>query len=156
TLRLTRGWRTLLRALVAAVAVVGTALSAALSTAAATATSAAITTTDELEILHDDGDLGALSAALLVFPLVELEPALDEDRLALGHVLVDHLRLLSEGGDVDEGDLLAVLAGGGAVLAIGRKSELGDGRVGAGDVLELRVAREVAHEQHSVKAGHGL
>src|SRR6185503_6996379 len=66
------------------------------------------------------------------------------------------LRLLTEGGDVDEGDLFAVLAVGGSELAIGRHAELRDSRVAAGDVLKLRIAGEVAHEQHSVEAGHGM
>ena len=65
---------------------------------------------DELEVLDDDGDLAALAAALLVFPLVVLQAALDEDGLALGEVLVDDLGLLPEGGAVDKRHLLLVLA----------------------------------------------
>src|SRR6478672_6320207 len=45
----------------------------------------AVATADELEVLDDDRQLRALPAAVLVFPLVVLEPAFDEDRLALGH-----------------------------------------------------------------------
>src|SRR5437773_640416 len=82
---------------------------------------------DELEVLHDDVKLAALSATLLVFPLIELEPPFDEDRLALVHVLVDDLGLLSEGVDLDEGDFLAVFTLCGAKLSVAGDAELGDG-----------------------------
>ena len=76
------------------------AASAVAATSAATA--AAVAAAEELEVLDDDRELAALAAALLVFPGVVLQPAFDEDRLALLAVLVDDLGLLAEGGAVDE------------------------------------------------------
>src|SRR5207237_862743 len=43
------------------------------------ATAAAVAAADELEVLDDHVELGALAASLLVLPLIVLEAALDKD-----------------------------------------------------------------------------
>src|SRR5205823_6600169 len=88
--------------------------------------SGAVLCAEELELLDDHRELAALRAGLGVFPSVVLQPAFDEEGLALMAILVDNLGLLAEGGAVDEASLLLVLAGGGAVLAIRREAEIGD------------------------------
>src|SRR5687767_12121724 len=139
-------------------ATTSTSASAALVVSAATTTAAAFTATavaaaDELEVLDHDGQLAALPAALLVLPGVELEPAFDEDRLALLEVLVDDLGLLPERGHVDKRDFFLVLAVGGSKLTVAGDAELDDGRL-ARQVFQLRVARQVSHQQDLVEAGH--
>src|SRR5262245_11535386 len=71
----------------------------------------AVAPADELEIIHVHAQLAALAASLFVFPLIVLEPAFDEDRLALGEVLVDDLGGATESRAIDEGDFLALLTG---------------------------------------------
>src|SRR5690606_24918584 len=93
-------------------------IAAVTATAAATAIAAA----DELEVLDDDAELGTLAAALLVFPLVVLEAAFDEDGFTLLAVLVDDFSRFAEGGTVDKGGFLALLATGGEP-AIHRQAE---------------------------------
>ena len=96
------------------------------SPAAATPAAVSVAAADELEVVDDDGELGALAAALLVFPGVVLDAALYEDGLALGEVLVDDLAGAAEGGAVDEQDLFAVLALLGLELTVTGQPELGD------------------------------
>src|SRR5687768_12782768 len=81
------------------------------STTATTTTAAtlSVAAADELKVLDHHGQLAAFAAALLVLPAIELQPPLDEDGLALGEVLVDHLGGLGEGRAVNEGGFLAVL-----------------------------------------------
>src|SRR5256885_12009240 len=63
------------------------------SHSSATTTSTAVAASNELETFHHDRQLAALAAALLVFPLVVLQASFDEDRLALGEILIVELRL---------------------------------------------------------------
>jgi len=80
--------------------------------------------TDEGEVLEDDAEARTLLAGLLVFPLVELEAAFDEDAGALAAVLGDDLGLLAVALDVDVGDFLALLAFLGGVGAVDGEGEL--------------------------------
>ena len=81
----------LLVAATTAATAAGVAVVLGVAAAATTTATRAAGGADELEVVDDNGQLGALPAAVLVFPLVVLEPALDEDGLALAHVLVEHL-----------------------------------------------------------------
>src|SRR4051794_17461207 len=60
----------------------------------------AVAAREELELLDDDGPLRPLAPAVLVVPLVVLQPAVDEDRVALVQVLVDRLGRPGERGAV--------------------------------------------------------
>src|SRR5688500_725751 len=123
-----------------------------------TATGAAariIAPAQELEVVHDDADLAALSPAALVLPGVQLQVALDEDRLALLAPLVDHLSLAAPGGAVHEKHFLAVLTAAGLVLSLAGGPELADGGLAGGQIAQLRVARQVSHQKNFVEAGHG-
>ena len=57
---------------------------------------------EKLEIFDDDTQLAALPAAVLVVPGVVLQPALNEQLLALVAILLNDLGLLSEGGALDK------------------------------------------------------
>src|SRR5688572_23135745 len=101
-------------------------------------------------------DLGhVLLVPVLVRPLVVVDGALEVDLLALLAVVTHHLRGLAE--DLDLVPLRALLLV--AVLARpllgGGEGEVGDGLAGLG-VPDLRVLAEVADENDSVDAGHGL
>ena len=89
-------------------------------------------------------ELGPLSAAVLVLPLVERETALDVHRVALVEVLGHDLGGPAPGGAVHEDHFLLVL-----VLVVHRQAELADGDVALG-LLNLDVAGEVADEDDSV------
>ncbi len=59
-------------------------------------TATAVASADELEVLDDHGQLMAFPAALLVFPTIVFQTALNEDRLALGEILVDQFAGLAK------------------------------------------------------------
>src|SRR5262249_39505028 len=61
------------------------------ATAAHSASALGVAAAEELDALDDDLVLGPLAAAVLVFPLVQLQPALDEQRVALLGVLRDQV-----------------------------------------------------------------
>ncbi len=66
---------------------------------------------EELEGLTNHAQLGAFLTRSLVLPRVELETAVDEERRALGEPeLLEELSHLAPKGDIDVGDLLALLA----------------------------------------------
>ena len=61
----------------------------------------AVRAAEELDVVDDDLVLGPLAAAVLVFPLVELQPAFDVERVAFLGVLRDQVGqvpLASPGG----------------------------------------------------------
>ena len=60
----------------------------------------------------------------------------------------------AEGAAVDEADFLALFAGGGFEFAVHRQPELRDSHL-AGQILELRVAGEVADQDDFIEVGHG-
>src|SRR5690606_9287908 len=93
-------------------------------------------------------------AGVLVVPLIQFQPTLDEEGAALAKVLSDDLGLLSPCVDVDEGHLLPALAGFRPVGAVDRQSEPGDG-LALGCVPQFGIASEVPEEDNLVEAGHG-
>jgi hypothetical protein len=76
------------------------------STAAASTT--AVLTTNELEGINDYRQLTALSATLLVFPLVEFETTLNEDGFPFGEILIDQLCSFGECRAIHEGSFFAI------------------------------------------------
>src|SRR5262245_31988208 len=64
---------------------------------------------EKREVFGHDGQTRAL-LSILARPLIELQPAFDQDRLAFGHVLVDCFALSSESGDVHEAHVLMLIA----------------------------------------------
>ncbi len=97
--------------------------------------------------------LALFLVSVLVLPLVEFEPALDQERPPLFHVLGDDLGLAPEGIDIDESDLFLGLAGLGLPGPVDGQADAGDG--GAfGGVAQVGVACEVAREDDFVEAGH--
>src|SRR5438128_7529524 len=115
--------------------------------------SLAVAAAYELEVFYDDGELAALGAALFVIPGVVTQAALDEEGFALLAILADDFGLFAEGGAVHEADFLALFAIGGAILAVDREAELGNDGL-AWQLAQLRIARDVAHEQHLIEARH--
>ena len=101
------------------------------------------------DLVGDDLDDGAL-LAFLALPLVELEATFDEDRAALGEVLLEHLCGTAPRFAIDVGDLFALLIVLGAVATVDGQAELGHGLV-AGDMLELGVTGEVAEQDDLVE-----
>src|SRR5690606_36022587 len=67
---------------------------------------------------------------------------------------VDGFRGFAEGGAVDEGDFLALLAVGGGKPAVHRQAELDHGGL-VGQIPKLWVAREISQKHDSVVTGHG-
>ena len=110
----------------------------------------AVAPTDKLKVINVHAQLAAFSAALLVFPGVVLQPTFDEDRLALGHVLVNDLGLPTKSADIDEGHFLAVLAVGGFEFPVTRQPELDNRRLRR-QVFQRRVTREISHQEDSVE-----
>src|SRR5687768_6833642 len=64
---------------------------------------------DELEVLDHDFQLRAV-AAVLILPLIELEPSLDENRAALRQILADDFRGASPCVAIDKSHLFLHLA----------------------------------------------
>lgn len=81
------------------------------------AAAAAIAVGQKLEVFDDDVELAAFFA-LVVFPGVVAEAAFDEEGAALVAVLCNDLAAAPEAGELDEGDLFALLAGLRGVAAI--------------------------------------
>src|SRR5262249_33929483 len=95
---------------------------------------AALTTAaQKLENLHNHRVLAPLSATLLVFPGIELQPAFHQQGPAPGAILVDHLGLTAKGRAVDEHHLFPVFTALGAELVVHREPEI-DHRHLAGEV----------------------
>src|SRR5262249_36350237 len=110
------------------------------------------------EDLHGVGDHldGRTLRALLRFPLAPLEPAVDADGAPLGEVLRAVLTLVAPDGDVEVVRLLGPLAGRRVLPPrVDREPQAADGHP-ARRVPELRVPREVPHEDDAVDAGHDL
>ncbi len=108
----------------------------------------------ELEVFPDHAQLAALLPRLFVFPGVELEAAVDEERRAFAETeLLQELGLLPPEGDVDEGDLFALFTVGGGVAAIDRQTEVGES--GGSSLTDFRLAGEVSEEGDFVVASHG-
>src|SRR5687767_13124169 len=92
--------------------------------AAASSTCTATAITKEFELFENDAHPAPFLFRILIFPLVELQPALDKKRSAFGDELGDGLALPAPRFDVHEDDFLATLAGLHLELAIDREREL--------------------------------
>ncbi len=105
--------------------------------------------------LHPVGhDLGrVLLDAVLVGVLARLQPALDVDRAALLQVLARDLRLAAEQDDAVPLGAFLLLAALVLPLLGRRDVEVGD-RIAAGRVARLRIAAQVAEQDHLVHRCH--
>src|ERR1035438_8037454 len=61
---------------------------------------------NELEVFTHDLHLGFLLSRFLVLPAVQLEPSFHKDRLALGKILADRLRLSAPHFNIHESNIL--------------------------------------------------
>lgn len=127
----------------------GTVVAALLSTA--TTALSASGAAEELDAFGDDAELALFLA--VGFPLVELEPAFDEDGASFLEVFLAGLGLPSPDDDVDVADFLAVLPVIGAVDAVDGDAEVANGRA-FGGVTHFGVAGEVTHEHYFIEVGH--
>src|SRR4029077_3255945 len=80
---------------------------------------------DEREAFQDDFQLALLLVSVLVFPLIELEPALDEEGAALFHVLGNDLRLTAKRLDIHKCHLFFALTRLGLPGAVDRQADAG-------------------------------
>src|SRR5256714_1287322 len=103
------------------------------------------------EHLHDVRDDlgGVLVLAVLVLPLARLQASFDVDLRALLEVLARDLRELAEEGDAVPFRLLLHLARLVLPLVGGRDGNVRD-RAAVRHVARLRIASEVAHQNHLV------
>ena len=107
----------------------------------------------EVHELRHDLDLAPLLPGLLVVPAALLEPAVDEDRVALVDILAAGLRLLAEDDDIKVADLVLDLFAL-LVLAID-----GDGKTCHGDAVRrvphLGITGKISHQNYFIEARHG-
>src|ERR671916_1713376 len=103
--------------------------------------------TEELDVVRDDID-GAPLRAVLGLPGAVLQPALDEDRVALLLVVGDGLPELAPGGDVEEVHLLVLGA-----HAVDREAEATDRHAVVGEP-ELGISRKIAREYDAAETDH--
>src|SRR5262245_3464442 len=141
------GRRTWWRLAVIATACVVEILVLRAAATASTATAAA----EHLHSLADDFEFGALLAVR--FPLVELEPALNEHRRALAQIFAGHFRRPPPKRDIDKGDFLHPLAGLILAAIVDGQSDFRNCHP-ALQILHLEIAGDVAHRNDAVKAGH--
>src|SRR2546423_12884664 len=120
--------------------------------AAAVAVAAAA---QELDALGDDLHGLPLAGAVGRFPLAPVEPAVDADRAALREILRATLSLVAEDGDVEVVGLVDPRARLVAPAAVHRYAHAAHRRTAAG-VSQLRVLRQVAHENSAVDVPHVL
>ena len=96
---------------------------------------------------------GVALVAVLVVPLARLQTALDVDLFALGQVLLQALRLLAPEHDaVPLGLFLTLIVA--VVPDLGRRQIERGHRRAAWRVAQLRVATQIADENHLVHAAH--
>jgi hypothetical protein len=128
-------------------------VAAAPASACACAGAGPAASAEEPDRVGDYLHLRALLTALLVLPLVGLEPALDVDLATLREVLAALLRLLPPDLDVVPLGLLLALPG----LLVGPGAGGGDAEVGdclaAGRVTNLGILSEVPDEDDLVHHG---
>src|SRR5947208_2787038 len=111
--------------------------------------------TEELDALGDDLHRLPLARAVGRFPLAPVEPAVDADRAALREVLRATLGLVAEDRDVEVVGLVDPRARLVAPAAVHRYAHAANRRT-AGGVSQLRVLRQVAHENDAVDVRHVL
>ena len=121
-------------------------------------TTALIATTtlaaDELHVLADHAQTGALLASRFVVPLVELQTALDKDRAAFGEVLSGQLGLTPPQGDVDVGDFLNSLAIVTGANPVYRHAKVTN-RSSLGSVTDFEIPGDIPEKHDFVDVGHG-
>src|SRR5262245_50337736 len=103
---------------------------------------------EELHLEGDHFDLGPLGA-ILGLPGGPVEPSVDAHAAALGEMLGQHLRLVTEDLDVEEVRLVGPVPGFVLLTPVDRQTELKDGRAGR-KMTKLRVAGEAADERDAV------
>src|SRR5262245_30665011 len=106
---------------------------------------------DHLHAVGDNLELRALLAVGL--PLFELEPSLDQHAGAFAEVFVGNFGSSPPERHIDERrfvDPLIVLLD----PVVDRQPDIGD-RSAAGDIAQLGVARQVAHQDDPIVTGHG-
>jgi hypothetical protein len=107
---------------------------------------------EELHAFGHDLDDGAF-LPVLRRPFLELQAAFNQERRALLQVFAAGFGRLAPDLDADVGDFLFPLAAGGLVLAVGRKTKVGDGLSGRHET-QFGVLGQVADQQDLVQAGH--
>ena len=111
---------------------------------------AALTLAHELDLVHDDLQLGSALAVLLPGAVAQL--ALDRDLIALGEEAADRLGAGAEHGAVHEIGVVLPLAGLRVAAAVVHGDTEGQNLGSAGGDAQLRVAGEVAGDVDSVDA----
>jgi hypothetical protein len=91
--------------------------------------------------------------AVLRRPLFERQPTLHEERSALAHILVERLGGPTEGTAVNKAHFLFALAFFARPFAVYRQTELNNRRL-TGQIRQLRVPRQVAHQHYLIKIRH--
>src|SRR5690606_18224754 len=123
------------------------------ATAATADLAAAVTPAEHLHLLGDDLG-GPAILALLVLPLARLQPALDVDRAARAEVFVGDLAQAVEEDHPVPFGVLPALAGVPVLAdARGGDRDVAD-RAAVGRIAHLRVATEVADQDHLVDRCH--
>ena len=120
--------------------------------AASAAATAAAFAAEHLHPLADDAELVILLAVL--FPAVELQPPFDQNRRALAEIFTGNFGGSAPERHVDKRRFLDPFAVGVLAPVVDGQADFGD-RHAAGDVSQLRIARQVADQDHSIEAGHG-
>jgi hypothetical protein len=115
---------------------------------------AALSAAEELKVLEDNLEFAALLLGGFIFPLIEAEPALNEEGAAFGAILGDQLALFAPSFDVYKGGLFAGLAR--LVLEGTRycQTELAYSRA-LGRDSQFGVTGEVSDQEDAVEVGHG-
>ena len=107
-----------------------------------------------MHLLADNAELGPLLAAGFVFPAIELQAALNVDRLPLAAVFAGNLSQATPEGDVDVRNLLLALLAD-LVGAVHGNAEIRDGASFWG-VLDFGITGDVPDDHHFVEVGHRM
>lgn len=109
----------------------------------------------KLDCFSDNPKLAAFLSRLLIIPLVQTQPTLDQYGTALAHVLADIFSGTAEDIHIDKRDLLLLLASLGCPRPVYCESNLGNG-LAVGSITELRITRQIPYEDDFVEAGHNF
>jgi len=142
------------RLLTAATLLITLVASTAAALLSATSTTTVVAAAEELKIIADDFEPGALLAGGLVLPRIELESAFHVEWSPFFHVFSKDFGLAPPVGDVDKSCLLAALAVVEAVGPVDGEPDIGDGG-SFGCVTHLGIAGQISDEHHFVKIRHG-